>query len=166
MIKVVFVCTGNICRSPTAEAVFRAHVQKAGLEEYFEISSRATHSYHIGEGADPRTVAMAHRFGYDLSAHWVKQLTVADVKQAHYLILMDKVNLADYQTRFGSLSKKAELFMRFGLHPEQTVVPDPYYGGEADFRDVVRLCEEASEGFLKYLKNAHGLVAANHLRKP
>ena len=138
MLKILFVCTGNICRSPTAEVVFRDLVAKKGLSDQFEIDSCGTHGYHIGEGADPRSCRFAKTRGYDLSAHVARQITSEDFVKYDWILVMDKMNLR-----------------AFSEQSEQTIVPDPYYGNDKAFLKVIDYCEDAAQGFLTFLQKAH-----------
>lgn len=158
MQKILFVCTGNICRSPTAEAVFRKLVDKAGLGDHFELDSCGTHAYHVGEGADPRSSRFAKERGYDLSKHIARKITLADFEHYDWILVMDKTHLRELEAIAPvGLRHKIELFMRFSTHSEQTIIPDPYYGGDAGFVKVIDYCEDAAQGFLAYLKKAHRL---------
>ena len=153
MIKVLFVCMGNICRSPTAEAVFRATVEEAGLGHLFEIDSAGTENYHVGEGADERSIEQAARCGYDLTPHIARQVTSNDYVYYDYILVMDNINMHALKRRAPAEYKnKGEYFMAYGSDPSIRYVPDPYYGGVDGFKKVIALCEDASRGLLKYIK--------------
>jgi protein-tyrosine phosphatase len=144
--KILFVCTGNICRSPTAEGVARAIAKRRGLAERFLIASAGTHSYHVGDPPDARSTQFAAKRGYDLSRQRARRLEIADFYEFDYLLAMDQGHLrlmnaqrpADATARvalFTSLSK---------LYANQSV-PDPYYGGDNGFEEVLDMIEEATE---------------------
>lgn len=150
-IRILFVCTGNICRSPTAEGVFRHRAQAAGLGCH--IDSAGTHAYHIGEQPDRRSQAHALRRGYDLSVQRARQ--VADDDFAHYshILVMDRQNLAALMARCpAEHAHKLALFLAYGTLDPQGEVPDPYYGGDAGFERVLDLIEDASDGLIEALR--------------
>ncbi|MCY1403654.1 Low molecular weight protein-tyrosine-phosphatase YfkJ [compost metagenome] len=150
--RVLFVCLGNICRSPTAEAVFRHKVRQAGLEELIEIDSAGTGDWHVGKAPDPRTRVAAMRRGYDLSSLRARQVDVLDFSRFDLVLAMDHANLADLRRLRGSAGKaELDLFLRrYGAAVDE--VPDPYYGGEAGFEQVLDLIEQASDALLVELK--------------
>lgn len=143
---------GNICRSPTAEGVFRHHVEAAGLSDNIEIDSAGTHAYHVGEPPDRRARAAAERRGMSLDGIKARRVTTADFERFDYIIAMDEDNL--YRLRQEAPDNhKAELrlFLEFSAGVE-TEVPDPYYGGTAGFERVLDLVDDASRGLLEVLK--------------
>lgn len=152
-ISVLFICMGNICRSPTAEAVFRAHAEAAGLADRITVASAGTHAYHIGSPPDTRAQAAAKRRGYDLSALRGKEAS-AELLQADYVLVMDAQNLRDLKRRFPEA--RAEKFMAFAPLPVRERygedVPDPYFGGEEGFTAVLEVLEAASEGLLREIQ--------------
>lgn len=152
-IKVLFVCTGNICRSPTAEGVFKRFVVEAGLEERIASDSAGTHGYHIGEPPDPRTQDAASRRGYDLSALRARQVSRDDFVEFNYVLAMDQANLLALQRLCPPQhSSRLKLFMEFGADSAVREVPDPYYGGVQGFERVLDLVEQASQGLLNHLR--------------
>lgn len=152
MVKVLFVCMGNICRSPTAEAVFRAKVVAAGLSEYIQIDSAGTHDYHIGSQPDNRTQIAAKQRGYDLSALRGRQVTAQDFQNFDYVLAMDLANLTILQRlRPADSNSHLGLFLAYARSHSQREVPDPYYGGAAGFERVLDMVEDAAEGLLDYL---------------
>lgn len=158
MIKVLFVCMGNICRSPTAEAVFRAKVAAAGLADQIQIDSAGTHNYHIGKPADARTQKAAMRRGYDLSALWARQVIKQDFLDFDFVLAMDGANLSILQRlRPSNTNRHLGLLLEFSRHHTEREVPDPYYGGEDGFEQVLDMIEDATEGLLIDLRAGHDL---------
>lgn len=155
-IKVLFVCLGNICRSPTAEAVFRHQVKAAGLNQRIHIDSAGTGDWHIGKAPDPRTIDEAAKRNYDLTALRARQVSSADFANYDYVIAMDKENLknlkamqpTDYQGYLG-------LFLPFSSDSGEEEVPDPYYGGPEGFTLVLDMVEKASQGLLSHITENH-----------
>jgi protein-tyrosine phosphatase len=154
MKRVLFVCTGNICRSPTAEGVFRHLIREAGLETAIESASAATHGYHIGDPPDPRTVASAKRRGFDLSAQRARKVKVDDFHTFDLILAMDEGHFA-YLDSLRPNDARAEVKLFLDYHPErkQKDVPDPYYGGPDGFEQVLDLIEEASKVLLSQLSS-------------
>ncbi|MCX8086926.1 MAG: low molecular weight phosphotyrosine protein phosphatase [Rhodocyclaceae bacterium] len=149
MKRILFVCMGNICRSPTAEGVARALAEKAGMAEHFEFDSAGTHGYHIGEPPDRRAREAAARRGYDLSPLRARQVEAADFLRFDLILAMDRDNLQLLHRACPAEHRgKLKLFLEFapGLGVEE--VPDPYYGGPEGFDAVLDLVEAAVEGLL------------------
>lgn len=152
-IAVLFVCMGNICRSPTAEGVFRHQVQAAGLDDRFVIDSAGTHAYHIGEPPDPRSIRAAAGRGYDLSALRARKVTARDFEKFDHVLAMDRDNLRLLMAACpAEQAHKVGLFMAHAGNTPSDVVPDPYYGGGADFDTVIDYVEDASAGLLAALR--------------
>ena len=155
-IRVLFVCMGNICRSPTAEAVFRRHVAEVGLDEEIRIDSAGTHDYHIGEPPDSRTQQAASRRGYDMIALRGRQVTAEDFSRFDYVLAMDENNLSILRRlRPQESDSYLGLFLEFAGHHAETEVPDPYYGGAAGFERVLDMVEDASQGLLQHIMSQH-----------
>ncbi len=154
--SVLFVCMGNICRSPTAEGVFRHFVEESGLSDQIEIDSAGTHAYHTGEPADRRATTAAERRGYSLTQIRARRVVTKDFEQFDYIIAMDKDN-ADRLVEQADAEHhdKIRLFLEFGTAQEDEV-PDPYYGGAAGFERVLDLVEDASRGLLETLQKSRG----------
>jgi protein-tyrosine phosphatase len=140
---------GNICRSPTAQGVFRALLQSEGLESVIETDSAGTHGYHAGEPPDRRAQETALRRGIDLSDLRARRVEPEDFSRFEYVLAMDQEN---YHSLSGICPRGAErklmLFMDFAPHMRTREVPDPYYGGESGFERVFDMVEAASEGLL------------------
>ncbi len=147
---------GNICRSPTAEAVFRHYVENAGLEGQIVIDSAGTHDYHIGEPPDMRTQRTALQRGYDMSGLRGRQVERDDFARFDYVLAMDKANLANLHRLAPSGSKaRVGLFLAYARHHAEREVPDPYYGGADGFERVLDMVEDAAEGLLHHIRRRH-----------
>lgn len=156
--SVLFVCMGNICRSPTAEGVFRRLVKNAGLERKLFIDSAGTHAYHIGAVPDARASAAAEKRGYDLSALRGRQVSPQDFHVFDYILAMDRDNLANLQSICPpEHARKLTLFLEFSANFNEREVPDPYYGGVQGFEQVLDMVEDASRGLLQKLERDHAL---------
>jgi len=152
-VSVLFVCMGNICRSPTAEGVFRKYVSDAGLDADIQTDSAGTHAYHSGEPADRRAHAAALRRGFSLEGICARRVTEEDFDTFDYILAMDQDNLMVLQERApNELRGKVRLFLEFAESRRENEVPDPYYGGAAGFERVLDLVEEASQGLLETLR--------------
>ena len=155
-IRLLFVCMGNICRSPTAEAVFRARVKEAGLEQQILIDSAGTHDYHIGSQPDTRTQRAAMQRGYDMSSLRGRQVEVADFDRFDYVLAMDLANMVILKKLCPKLQRdRLGLFLEYASRHSQREVPDPYYGGEDGFERVLDMVEDASEGLLQHIQRQH-----------
>jgi protein-tyrosine phosphatase len=156
-IGVLFVCMGNICRSPTAEGVFRTFAEREGLARRLRIDSAGTHDYHVGSRPDPRAIASALRRGYDIRKLRARQVEAKDFARFEWIVAMDKANLrhleelrpADYGGHLG-------LLLEFAPHLELTDVPDPYYGGAERFERMLDLIEPASAALLARIAQTAG----------
>jgi len=149
--RILFVCMGNICRSPTAEGVFRAMAEAAGVA--VEVDSAGTGGWHVGEAPDRRATAAAAQRGVDLSRQRARQARAADFHEFDHILAMDHDNLADLQAIMPR-DARAELRLFLDYAPDQPVraVPDPYYGGPQGFERVLDLIEAASAGLLERLR--------------
>ena len=144
---------GNICRSPTAEGVFKHFVAEAGLAEQVLSDSAGTHDYHIGEPPDPRAQEAAARRGYDLKALRGRQVSRRDFGEFDYVLAMDEANRRLLERLCPpQYAHKLKLFMDFSEDPMLREVPDPYYGGAQGFDRVLDMVEVASRGLLKHLR--------------
>lgn len=145
---------GNICRSPTAEAVFRAKAQDAGMEGLFEIDSAGTIGYHRGNPADPRMSAHAGKRGYTLTS-LARPIVAGDFEHFDLILAMDEENVSDLRAMAPSQEtrNKIQRMMDYAPKRETRVVPDPYYGGDAGFERVLDLLEDACSGLLEALRD-------------
>lgn len=158
MVKVLFVCMGNICRSPTAEGVFRQVVEEAELTHIIEIDSAGTHAYHIGEPPDERSQQAAMRRGINLSSQRARRVEAADFDLYDYVLAMDRDNLSNLsQICHEDHVNKMRLFLEFAPHMKESEVPDPYYGGAQGFERVLDLIDAASRGLLEHIRATHKL---------
>ena len=149
MVKVLFVCMGNICRSPVAHGLFQHLLDEEGLAEQVYVDSAGTHAYHIGEKPDPRSQETARRRGIDISTQRARKVCAEDFEEFDYVLAMDGDNyriLADLCPA-GS-EEKLSMFLEFGRDLGETEVPDPYYGGPNGFEKVFDLVEAAAQGLL------------------
>lgn len=150
--KILFVCMGNICRSPTVEAVARVEFARAGLD--VEVDSAGTESYHIGGRADPRAIAMAEANGYPLASHRARQICPADFSRFDHLLVMDRVNQqAVLTTAPRGGGDRVALFLPFVGISEPVELPDPYYGTNLDFQRALDL---ARNGIMAYIDRLVG----------
>ena len=155
-IKVLFVCLGNICRSPTAEGVFRAKVEAAGLTDQIHIDSCGTAPFHIGKHPDSRAIKAAAARNYDISTLIARQVQDHDFHEFHYIIPMDHKNLSTLKGWAPpDFNGTLELFMKFCQNQGNTQVPDPYHGNADQFEQVLDLLERASDGLLDLIINKH-----------
>jgi protein-tyrosine phosphatase len=152
-VSVLFVCMGNICRSPTAEAVFGQYVENAGLSEFITIDSAGTHGYHIGSPPDLRTQRTALQRGYDMSGLRGRQVKQIDFHRFDYVLAMDRANLVVLQDLAPATGTTIpQLFLGYAHHHVEREVPDPYYGGEDGFERVLDMVEDAAEGLLQHIR--------------
>lgn len=152
MSRILFVCMGNICRSPSAEGVVRKIIKDNGLESIFKVDSAGTHGYHVGEPPDPRTCEAALRRGIDLSGKRARKVVPEDFERFDLLLAMDRDNLALLQR--GARPEhhaKLGLFMHYARHHQGEEVPDPYYGGARGFELVLDMVEDAGQGLIETL---------------
>jgi len=151
--RILFVCLGNICRSPTAEAVVRALAAREAPDLDLEVDSAGTAGYHVGEPPDPRAQQAASRRGYDLSALRARIVEPGDFERFDLILAMDRENLAVLRRRAPTVAlERVRLFLEFTTRDGQEDLPDPYYGGLNGFEEVLDLVEEAARGLLTHLR--------------
>jgi protein-tyrosine phosphatase len=152
-VGVLFVCTGNICRSPTAEGVFRHLVAEAGLTKEITIDSAGTQGYHIGEPPDERSVEAAQARGYDMSGQAARRVLEQDFHKFDLILAMDREHLHHLNAMApGDTYERVKLFLSYGSQPEKLDVPDPYYGGSKRFADVLDLVEDGGRGLIEAIQ--------------
>ena len=157
--RVLFVCMGNICRSPTVEGVFRHLATRELTDHFIEVDSAGTHAYHVGEAPDPRARRAAERRGIDLTELRARRITVEDFSRFDLVLGMDPLNVVVMQDLCPpELQSRIRLLLEFAPQLGREDVPDPYYGGSNGFEYVLDLAEEASAGLLAHLRTV--------LRKP
>lgn len=154
-IRVLFVCMGNICRSPMAEAVFRHMVAEAGLADRFEVASVGTGSWHVGEPPHRGTLAVLARNGIDHGGKRARQLAAADFERYDYILAMDEENLDDMARFNRDARKRARLLLEFAPDAPTREVPDPYYNGSFD--EVYRLVSSGCRGLLAHIREREGI---------
>lgn len=153
--RVLFVCLANICRSPTAEAVFRELLRREGSGLAIEVDSAGTHGYHAGEAPDERAVAAAARRGIDMTMLRARVVETADFDRFDLVLAMDEQNYRQLRRLApASHRERVRLFLDYAPELGRRDVPDPYYGGATGFEDVLDLVETASRGLLAALRQA------------
>ncbi|WP_301101562.1 low molecular weight protein-tyrosine-phosphatase [Propionivibrio sp.] len=169
MIKVLFVCMGNICRSPTAEGVFRRKLQEKKLEDKVDVASAGTHGYHVGEAPDQRTQRAAARRGYDLSGIRARKIAPQDIDYFDLILAMDRNSLEALRLVCPSeRSDRLGLFMDYSKNFDDDEVPDPYYGLGQGFDLVLDMVEDATDGLVELVEERSSLTVEkkkNHLRR-
>lgn len=161
MIKVLFVCLGNICRSPLAEAIFNHKVQTMGLGKQFKSDSAGTSDFHIGELPDERSIHCAQKNGLNMS-HRGRQVNRTDFRDFDYILAMDENNLRNLnnlKVRYNFPEKQIHLIRDFVEGWEGLPVPDPYYGDEQGFEEIYRILDQCVDHFLVKVKEVHHLYA-------
>jgi len=157
--SILFVCMGNICRSPMVETVARVELARAGIAA--EVASAGTESYHIGEGADPRAIEVAQAHGYPLAQHRARQVRAADFDDFDLVLAMDRVNLRALERhRPRADARGAVLFLAHVGFEGLEEVPDPYYGGRGDFERVLDLARRGSALLIERLKTPRAEMRA------
>lgn len=156
-LRVLFVCLGNICRSPTAEGLFRAALMDSKLDQFVDVDSCGTAGYHIGAPPDPRSVQAAAVRGIDISSLKARRVEAQDFDLFDYVLAMDRQNLRDLRKIQPPESKATVgLFLDYADNPTVREVPDPYYGGAEGFERVLDLIEAASIGLIDDIRTRHG----------
>lgn len=155
--NILMVCTGNICRSPTAEGMLRHYLAEAGLADRVRVDSAGTHDYHIGDPPDPRSIRHAINAGVDISGLRARQVSRADFEHFDLLLAMDGGHLQGLQRLAPpALRNRAKLYLDFAPAQPLREMPDPYYGNADGFDLVIRLCHAGSSGLLAHIRNTLG----------
>lgn len=154
--KILFVCLGNICRSPLAEAIFKEKIKASKLEDHFEADSCGTSNYHIGDPPDSRTIANARKNGVAIS-HLGRQLCTDDLEQYDYILAMDQSNYQNILrlTNAQQYSGKVSLMRTYDPEGKGKEVPDPYYGGESQFQEVFDILDRSMDTFIAHLREKY-----------
>ena len=156
MTSVLFVCLGNICRSPLAEGVFRHHVEAAGLTDTIKIDSAGTGTWHIGNAPDPRSIEVATKNGIDITHQRARGVSLQDFVEFDFVIGMDNENFSNLSKFKTAKEAEISLFLSHAPHFGVSEVPDPYYGEEDGFDHVFNLVDEAAKGLLAHISNKKG----------
>jgi protein-tyrosine phosphatase len=152
-VKVLFVCLGNICRSPLGAAVLKHKLKESGMDSWVEVDSCGTSNYNIGDNADPRTIASASKYGIAMD-HCARQLSAEDLENFDFVFAMDQNNYRNI-VRLApgkEVQQKIKLLRAFDTQGKGGEVPDPYHGGEKDFQEVYEMLDRSTTGFITYLK--------------
>ncbi|MHB1168413.1 MAG: low molecular weight protein-tyrosine-phosphatase [Longimicrobiales bacterium] len=158
-IGVLFVCLGNICRSPLAKSVFRQIVREAGLDDRFDVDAAGTSAYHIGDGPDARTVATAQARGLEVE-HSARQVHATDFERFDYIVVMDRENLRNTERVRDRAGHDREVLLLRSFDPEANgadEVPDPWFGGEEGFIEVQDMIERSCRALFEHVRAEHGL---------
>ena len=155
MPSICFVCLGNICRSPTAEGVMKTIIEREGIQGQFVVDSAGTSAYHVGEPADSRSQAIAQQYGYNLTSR-SRKVDPADFLRFDLIVAMDRSNFKELQ-KIAPKDATAQLALCRSFDPQSppnSDVPDPYYGGDHGFLEVLQICERSCKGILTYFTQA------------
>lgn len=155
MVNVLFVCLGNVCRSPIAQGVFEDLLRREGLEDEVFVDSAGTGAWHIGEPPDARGQESAGKRGFDLSGQRARRVTLEDCERFDYVIAMDRDNYEALSPLCRQSGAEVRLFLDYAPDLAQEEVPDPYYGGPDGFEHVLDLVEEAARGLLDDIREKH-----------
>jgi protein-tyrosine phosphatase len=159
MIKVLFVCMGNICRSPMAEGAFRSAVEAAGLMDHFEIDSAGTIGYHAGSPPDNRAQATARENGLNISSQRSRKVRSDDFEGFDYILAMDFENIHDLKNNSRPMHHgKIHLYLSFAPTVQMEEMPDPYYGGDEGFDLCFDAAVKAADGLLEHIKSERGIA--------
>lgn len=155
-IRVLFVCLGNICRSPLGAAILKKKVTDHGLDSWVEVDSCGTSNYHIGDGADPRTIASASAHGVPVD-HCARQLRKEDLDDFDFVFAMDKSNYQHILRHATDRENRHKIKLMREFDPESAggEVPDPYHGGEKDFQEVFDILDRSTNAFLDHLREVY-----------
>jgi protein-tyrosine phosphatase len=152
VIRILFVCTGNICRSPTAEGVFRHFAEKEGLGALFRIDSAGTEAYHAGDPPDHRAIRIAKKYGVDIAGQRARTLAPEDYDSYDYIYAMDNGHFSEIKGRAPKTARA-----KIGMFLDAAEVPDPWYGGDKDFEEVYALVSAGAAAILEKIRKDHGI---------
>lgn len=160
-IRIMFVCLGNICRSPLAEYAFRKRIRDAGLDDLFDVQSSGTGDWHVGQQADERMLRKASEYGLSMGTHRAQQFDASHLAGFDHILTMDKTNLHDvlYLDASEGHANKVRLFREFDPDPGDYQVPDPYHGGPSGFEYAYRIIDRTVAKLLERLVEEHDLTA-------
>lgn len=164
MVRVLFVCLGNICRSPLAQGVFEELVRREGLADEVFVDSAGTGAWHVGDPPDERATESARRRGLDISAQKARRISPEDFDSFDYILTMDEENYRKVSS-LGSGRAEVRPFLDYAKDSSETEVPDPYFGGERGFERVLDLVEEAAAGLLAEIVTGVGRGEGNRARR-
>lgn len=155
-VRVLMVCLGNICRSPTAQGVLEKLIENQGLQQSVQVDSAGTGDWHLGEAPDPRAVSAAARRGFEIHRQTARQVERRDFEHFDYILCMDRSNLSTVREICPRAHRsKLQLLMEFGNSSHHDTVPDPYYSGDQGFELVLDLLEDACDNFLVHVRAEH-----------
>lgn len=156
-IGVLFVCLGNICRSPSAQGILQEKVNQLGIGEHFHIDSCGTAPFNVGKSPDARAMRVTKEYGYDISSQIARQIEESDFHQFDFIIPMDRKNLMNLSGwKPSNFEGEMELFMHY--HPKNlgnTQIPDPYHEGEEAFHPIIKVIEDASDGLIQHIRDKY-----------
>jgi protein-tyrosine phosphatase len=155
-VRVLFVCLGNICRSPLGAAILKDKIRRNGMDAWVEVDSCGTSNYHIGDGPDPRTLASASKHGVPMD-HCARQLTPGDLQHFDFIFAMDKSNFQNILRLANGkkVTQKIKLMREFDPLSKGAEVPDPYHGTEKDFQEVYDILDRSTSKFVEYLQGEY-----------
>lgn len=157
-VNVMFVCLGNICRSPTAQGVFQKLVDAEGLTDRVIVDSCGTAAFNVGKQPDPRAQAAALQRGLDISGYIARQINDDDYNWSHYIIAMDRSNFTNVKTFAPKdYSGEISMFMKYSPNPGLGIIPDPYYEDAERFDAVFKMIEDAARGLLNHIRTRHNI---------
>jgi protein-tyrosine phosphatase len=155
-VGVLFVCLGNVCRSPVAAAMLRQKAQQAGLDDAIHADSCGTAAFNAGKPPDARAVAAAARAGYDIGHRYARQIETADYRRFRYIVAMDRINLINVQSWApADFVGEIKLLLEYCQQPASSQIADPYYEDSATFDTLVETLEPALDGLLAHIRHQH-----------
>lgn len=157
-VSVLFVCLGNICRSPAAQGILEKRIEEAGLQGQIAVDSCGTAAFNVGKSPDERSLSASLRAGYDISGQIARQICDEDYEEFDYIIAMDRINLTNV-TAWAPVNYQGEiqLFMHYCKNGGNSQIPDPYYKEADAFDGVIKSLEKAADGLLAHIRKQHGI---------